>query len=64
MDETPAEQLERLGTDAWLWASEFKKLISTPIAHNTLVTWFANAIEAGRKEGYSAGHEQGMEDMY
>ena len=57
--ETDGELLARLGTDAQLWAKEYvNKVYNYPeydIEHFTM-TWFANAIEAGRSEGWEEGH--------
>lgn len=49
-EETSAEMLQRLGTDADLWAKEFMhKLCDRPTVFNVddVRAWFANAIEAG-----------------
>ena len=57
--ETDGELLARLGTDAELWAEEF--ILKFGAQYNLdheheIMTWFANAIEAGKSEGWSEGH--------
>jgi|688.fasta_scaffold1412932_2 hypothetical protein len=49
MSENAADMLERLGTDAVLWAKEFRKtairLGYSDMDEGWLIGWFANAIE-------------------
>ena len=51
-DETDAQMLARIGTDARKWASEFRKtalsLGYSDMDEDWLIGWFANAIESGR----------------
>ena len=57
--ETAARLLARLGTDAWRWAREFMTMHAGRVIGldegtlDTMVAWFANAIEAGRTAGQS-----------
>ena len=51
-DETDAQMLARLGTDASKWAAEFRK-VALSIGYSDmdegwLIGWFANAIESAR----------------
>lgn len=64
--ESSAEMLQRLGTDAQLWAKEFHEKIlgeiqnlgySPCLAPDSLIGWFANAIMAGYDQGYRRGKE-------
>lgn len=64
MDETPANMLDRLGTDAMAWAKEFvgqypdMELLGGPMrndATGVLVGWFANAMAMAEIEGRRAG---------
>lgn len=52
MDETPADFLGRLGTDAAKWAAEFRqtaiRLGYGDMDEGWLIGWFANAIEHAR----------------
>lgn len=64
--ETDGARLARMGTDAAKWAAEWVKVaedISEHVAmrcdtsrklldEGWMITWFANAIEAGRNAGY------------
>lgn len=57
-DETAAEMLERMGTDGQLWAKEFIKTFRGEVVsgnghrasvdEGAIISWFANAIEAGK----------------
>lgn len=66
--ETAAGMLQRLGTDADLWAREFAKLNTVDIAQaitdegkvDILRAWFANAIEAGRSQGIDQMKDAGI----
>ena len=50
--ETDGQMLSRLGTDARNWAQEFMRIIGpNPVDEGLMVSWFANAIEAGRSAG-------------
>lgn len=60
--ETVSDWLERVGTDARLWAEEFVRIVTNPhfqkenlIEVGFLTGWFANAIEAGRSAGLKEG---------
>ncbi len=60
-EETSGECLVRLGTDGKLWAEEFNKVLvekgEQPYDPGTLLTWFCNAIEAGRSAKVSEEFE-------
>lgn len=52
--ETAGEMLERVGTNAQLWAQEFMRTIRRnliEIDEGFMAGWFANAIEQGRAAG-------------
>lgn len=52
-NETPADGLARLGTDATLWAREFMASFGHrlgEIDEALMLAWFANAIMAGYDE--------------
>lgn len=56
-----ADILAYLGTDGQKWAEEFQELCPPPTHPNyegALLSWFANAIEAGRTAGFSALYEE------
>lgn len=67
-NESAAGMLQRLGTDADLWAREFAKLNTVDIAQaitdegkvDILRAWFANAIEAGRSQGIDQMKDAGI----
>jgi hypothetical protein len=59
-----AQVLGAMGTDANKWAAEFMAVVATldpddvvneAFMEGFMVTWFANAIEAGRDAGAAAG---------
>jgi hypothetical protein len=52
MNESDGQILARLGTDAQLWAQEFVKLHGGD--EGLMISWFANAIEAGAREPKNA----------
>jgi hypothetical protein len=59
--ETDGQMLARLGTDAQLWAREYvfkSKVPFSLVDEDFLMTWFANAIEAGRSAGYLSDYSQ------
>lgn len=53
--ETDGPILARMGTDALKWAEEFNATVQEhpdiPRDMGALISWFANAIEAGRAAG-------------
>jgi hypothetical protein len=51
-----AELLKRLGTNGELWAQAFCERHGGDL--DVVLGWFANAIEAGRSAGWTAGCEQ------
>jgi hypothetical protein len=52
---TDAETLVAMGTDAAKWAAEFVHLRKTrDMDEGAMISWFANAIEAGRSAGMKA----------
>lgn len=53
-DESPAAFLARLGTDGQVWAREFVARHGGD--EGLMLSWFANAIEAGRSAGLRRGH--------
>jgi hypothetical protein len=60
--ETDGQMLTRLGTDAQLWADEYLSKAEEVFIYdleNFTMTWFANAIEAGRSAGEASGWEEG-----
>ena len=57
--ESGGELLQRLGTDARLWAKEIKaKFGDNVIDEDTFIGWFANAIMAG----YDLGRQHSRRD--
>lgn len=57
--ETVGQLLTRLGTDGRAWAREFLdryhgEEVGATVDEGLLISWFANAIEAGRSAGYWA----------
>jgi hypothetical protein len=62
-EESAGDTLDRLGTDAQLWAREFVAL-APPTDVGTMIGWFANAIETGRSAGYSRGYHAGYSRGY
>lgn len=40
--------LQYMGTDAQRWAAQFVRLYPNGTDEGTLISWFANAIEAGK----------------
>jgi len=61
-DLSAGEFLAYLGTDGQKWAEEFTKNINLWPASAALqaqvLSWFANAIEAGRTAGHAAAFEE------
>ena len=57
VSESDGQLLARLGTDAQLWAREFIRLHGYSFIKDEglMISWFANAIEAGRSAGWQAG---------
>lgn len=70
-DETAGQHLARLGTDAQTWTSDFAYRFPGSIAginmgrragYETMLGWFAGAIEAGRTTGYSQGRTAALDE--
>lgn len=64
IERSAGEQLAYMGTDGAVWAAELCRIMGVesgavvPSAEEfkgMMLTWFANAIEAGRSAGYSSG---------
>ena len=58
MSETPAEMLDRLGTDAMAWTNELIGQYGEVLGSDSrgiLVGWFANAMAMAEIEGRRAG---------
>jgi hypothetical protein len=54
-ERTAGEMLTYMGTDAAKWAAEFVHLRKTrDMDEGAMISWFANAIEAGRSAGMKA----------
>lgn len=61
---TDAEILTAMGTDAAKWTDEFMRVQTGPLDWGAMVSWFANAIEAGRSAGMKATCPHGNTARY